>query len=210
MADKKRYYEWHIGYYYGILDEVQPFLGSTLVLDVGCGTGWFGAVLKRYNPRVTVIGVDNDLAGLREANSLCPVLACGTKLPFKNCTFDGLVAKALLEHLLVPLEAVTEFNRILKPGAKIFVSVPDVRCKHFWDDYTHVRPFSRKSLVSLLEDGGFAVQKVYYVSSLRGLGIFVILANFFRRYTKTPRIVRILGKLGIGSNTINCIATKEQ
>ena len=86
MTDKKRYYKWHIGYYYGILDEVQPFLGSTLVLDVGCGTGWFGTVLKRYNPRVTVIGVDNDLTGLREAHSLSPVLAGATKLPFKNCS----------------------------------------------------------------------------------------------------------------------------
>ena len=36
--------------------------------------------------------------------------------------------------------------RVSKNGAEWFINVPHHRCDLFWDDYTHVKPFTRKSL----------------------------------------------------------------
>lgn len=46
------------------------------------------------------------------------------KLPFKDNEFDIALCLVVLEHLEDPQKAIIEIKRILKPGGKIFVSVP--------------------------------------------------------------------------------------
>jgi hypothetical protein len=40
-----------------------------------------------------------------------------------------------------------------------------------WDDYTHVRPFTRKSYRLLFADNGFDVERVAYESVMPGIGL---------------------------------------
>jgi len=208
MVQKKNYYKWHSKYYYGILDEVKPFLATKSVLDLGCGIGWFGEVLKEFNPSIRVTNIDNDLTGYTNPDNP-PILLEGNKLPFLDDTFDGVVAKAVIEHLWEPLIFFKEFYRVIKLGGIVFISVPDSRCKTFWNDYTHIRPFTKKSLTSLLEDGGFSIQRIYYMSSFPDLGLFAFLPNYFKKYSSVPKIAQIMGTIGVGSSTINCMAIKK-
>ena len=74
------------------------------------------------------------------------------KLPYKDKTFDVVYSKSVIEHMLNPLMFVTESFRVLKPGGVLLVLTPDweANYKTFFDDFTHVRPMSRRSMNLLL------------------------------------------------------------
>lgn len=206
MLMKQKYYQWHKTEI-GFMDVIEPFLNrdSKLVLDIGCGSGWVGKVLKEYNQEVTIVGLDIDLVGLKEAaKSEELVLGSTERLPFKDSAFDGIIAKDVLEHLLNPLKVMLEFYRVLKEAGKVYVSVPDVRSKTFWDDYTHIRPFNKKSLTHLAEDAGFTIEKLWYSASWPGLGL---LMRFFKM-NKLPSLVKVLAMLGIKRSNVNAVIKK--
>ena len=73
-------------------------------------------------------------------------------LPYKSNTFDVIYSKSVIEHMLDPLSFVTESFRVLKPGGVMLVLTPDweANFKTFFDDFTHVRPMSRRSMNLLL------------------------------------------------------------
>ena len=77
-------------------------------------------------------------------------------LPFEDASFDGVILKDVLEHLDDAVAAVREVRRVLRPGGQVFASSPDAQ-RWVWDDYTHVRPFTRKSFRLLFADQGFDV-----------------------------------------------------
>ena len=56
---------------------------------------------------------------------------------------------------------------MLKPGGRVFASSPDAQ-RWVWDDYTHVRPFTRKSYRLLFADQGCEVERVGYESVMPG------------------------------------------
>lgn len=199
---KQKYYGWHKAET-GFMDIIEPFLDSNMVLDIGCGSGWVGKVLKEFNRDITVIGLDIDLVGLKEAKKEERILSSAEKLPFKDNTFDGIIAKDVLEHLLYPLKAVLEFNRVLKEDCRIYISVPDVKSKTFWNDYTHIRPFNKKSLTHLLEDAGFRIEKLWYSASWPGLGVIMR----FLKINKTPLFIKFLAMMGRRQN-VNAVAIK--
>ena len=74
-------------------------------------------------------------------------------LPFDEQSFDGVVLKDVLEHVANPVALVREVRRVLRPGGRVFASSPDAQ-RWVWDDYTHRRPFTRKSFRMLFEDQG--------------------------------------------------------
>jgi ubiquinone/menaquinone biosynthesis C-methylase UbiE len=201
---KQEYYSWHQEEP-GFMDVVEPFLTAHTVLDLGCGSGWVGKKVREHNPPVRVVGLDIDRAGLTEAKDAeLPVLGDAGRLPFRSGAFDGAVLKDLLEHSPDALRVMTEIHRVLKPGGTIYVSVPDVKSKTFWDDYTHIRPFNLRSLKSLLEDSGYSLQRTWYTSSWPGLGIAMRIAGVNR----LPRIVRLLARLGIKRQNIVAVGHK--
>lgn len=74
------------------------------------------------------------------------------KLPYKDKTFDVVYSKSVIEHMNDPLTFVTESFRVLKPGGVLLILTPDweANYKTFFDDFTHVRPMSRRSMNLLL------------------------------------------------------------
>jgi SAM-dependent methyltransferase len=87
-------------------------LGSAhRVLDVGCGTGEFTAVLREESPEgALVVGADRDPALLAHADG--PVVrADAPSLPFSDDTFDIVACQALLVNLPDPTDVLREFGR---------------------------------------------------------------------------------------------------
>lgn len=74
------------------------------------------------------------------------------KLPYKSGAFDVVYSKSVIEHMFDPLSFVTESFRVLKPGGILLILTPDweANYKTFFDDFTHVRPMSRRSMNLLL------------------------------------------------------------
>ena len=59
---------------------------------------------------------------------------------------------------------------MLRRGGLVFASSPDAQ-RWAWDDYTHRRPFTRKSFRLLFADQGFSVEHVGYESVTPGVGV---------------------------------------
>ncbi len=59
------------------------------------------------------------------------------RLPIKDASVDTLVCTGVLEHIRDPAAAVRELERIMKPGARLFVETPFIQTVHAApEDYT--------------------------------------------------------------------------
>jgi len=170
------YFDWHAqpGYY---RDVTRHFAPDAALLDVGCGTAWLADHFSDYT------GIDGSPQAVATARTKGRVVLLGDvdeRLPFDDARFDGAVLKDLLEHVADPVAVVGEALRVLRPGGLIFACSPDAQ-RWVWDDYTHRRPFTRRSFRLLFSDQGFAVVRVGYESVAPGTGIVSGLTRRKRR-----------------------------
>ena len=101
------------------------------ILDAGCGVGRYTTPLTMRENDVT--GVDISLFAITELDNvrlrrnmqmgLAGADVC--HLPFRNATFDAVVAFGVLQHLLEGERsaALSEFARVLVPGGTIVIEV---------------------------------------------------------------------------------------
>jgi SAM-dependent methyltransferase len=77
--------------------------------------------------------------------------------PFEDNYFDFVFSKSVLEHVHNTENIVKETYRVLKPGGITVQLTPDwaTDYKMFWDDPTHVKPFTRKGLQNAFKLANF-------------------------------------------------------
>ena len=87
------------------------------VLDVGCGEG---RLASRLAGPVRWVGVDSSPTQLA-ANPHRPVILADMRhLPFADGAFEEVTHLWCLYHLDDPVEAITEAQRVLRPGGRYF------------------------------------------------------------------------------------------
>jgi ubiquinone/menaquinone biosynthesis C-methylase UbiE len=112
---------------------VEDALGRRLgprdvVVDVGCGTGWYAAGLHRGCPDLAgllVVGVDLSagmLAAARAAGAQPVLQADATRLPIADASVDVVATRGVLHHLPDPAAALAEWRRVLRPGGAVVIS----------------------------------------------------------------------------------------
>lgn len=95
------------------------------VLDVGCGVGMYSAAFLRVTPHTFGVEVEFERA-LEARNRATGVSqAVGEHLPFADATFDILFSHEVLEHVDDDRRCVTEMVRVLRPGGRAVVFVPN-------------------------------------------------------------------------------------
>jgi ubiquinone/menaquinone biosynthesis C-methylase UbiE len=102
--------------------QVQP---GHRVLDVGTGTGVAARAASEAAPDALVVGIDPSVPMLQlAAHGGGPryAAAVALDLPFRDQTFDRLVANFVLSHFLKPDTALFDLMRVLKPGGRMAVS----------------------------------------------------------------------------------------
>ena len=99
------------------------------VLDAGCGTGYGAAELARH--AVWVAGVDLSGAAIEHAQAHYAAVgieflrASCTSLPFRDASFQLVVAFEVIEHLSDWRALLEEARRLLAPGGQFVVSTPN-------------------------------------------------------------------------------------
>ena len=65
--------------------------------------------------------------------------------PFKTNSVDYIYCKDILEHLDDMHNSMNEISRILKPGGKVFITMPHYTSPDAWGDPEHTRPINSKT-----------------------------------------------------------------
>ena len=142
---------------------------EALVLDVGCGTGYFTQQLRDRTLLNNVIALDIALPMLlktrqRFSGGAVPLLcADAEQLPIANNCIDGLVSNLALQWCLGLDQLLVDVQRVLRANGQFVFSTFGERAlgelKAAWaevDDYPHVNEFcSLSELERLLKKAGF-------------------------------------------------------
>jgi SAM-dependent methyltransferase len=134
------------------------------ILDYGCGTG--GNTLA-YGSFGQVVGIELDSAAVRLAHQRGGARYCrtsGTDLPFRDGSFDVVMASDVLEHIEHDGKAVWEISRVLRPGGSAILTVP----AHGWlfsqhdTALQHFRRYSRLAVRDLFERNQLIIRRLSY------------------------------------------------
>lgn len=104
------------------------------VLDVACGLGYGAAMLAETTAARSIVGLDDSRFAVEYAKA-CFVPTCPTTSfelgdahdlsRFQDGSVDVVVSFETLEHLAEPDRFLAEAHRVLSPGGRVVVSVPN-------------------------------------------------------------------------------------
>ncbi|MCL2926339.1 MAG: glycosyltransferase, partial [Trichodesmium sp. MAG_R04] len=153
------------------------------ILDVGCGAGVLGQALKQQDQRRFVVGIElNEEAVYHAQNNLDAAYQTDIEKfdpPFEKGEFDCIIFADILEHLIDPWKLMSEYCSFLKPEGTAIVSIPNIRNlplirnlaeEGSWAyqtegilDQTHLRFFTKKEFISLLNQAQVVCESVTYL-----------------------------------------------
>jgi SAM-dependent methyltransferase len=165
--EERRFFAW-------VLAPLAPRAGASL-LDVACGAGAFAEFAAGQGLRVT--GTDLSDVAVEAARERVPsaefVAGDAEALPFEDGAFDHVTCLGSLEHFPHPDAGAAELRRVLEPGGRALVFVPNLFfLGHIWFGLRHGQQpteggqeFSEEYLSSggwrtLLEGAGFEILDV--------------------------------------------------
>jgi len=102
---------------------------SSRILEVGCGAGVMAAKLIKRG--YAVWGIDLAEPMIRHARQLCESDPFGVgdieHIPFPDNTFDVVVSLGVIEYLESDEQALREVWRVLRPGGRAVIAIPNGR-----------------------------------------------------------------------------------
>lgn len=192
------------------------------ILDYGCGDGYIINNLINYRQDIICTGVDLDDFEKKTKdikNFKFLQIEKDAKLPFADNSFDAVIMNHVLEHIPDPLNLLKELLRVLNSGGKIYIETPNTRSLflpsllddaaplNFYDDYTHIRPFTKKSLNKILKHSGFQIKKIGIFRNYFYLIISPLLLPFV--FIKSKRNLFLLGLTSLVGWAIYGIGEKK-
>jgi 2-polyprenyl-3-methyl-5-hydroxy-6-metoxy-1,4-benzoquinol methylase len=170
-------------------------------LEVGCGAGNFSRSLRERG--VECWGLEPEMGPLEEARKngiKCLHGAFDDQYSvIPKYYFDVVVFNDVLEHTTDPWDVLERTKKLLRPGGYVIASIPNILYfPAFVDllitrdlkytaggifDKTHLRFFTRKSMIDLFESCGFVIEKIEGIHPYKSikLAIFNLLTlGYFR------------------------------
>ena len=164
-----------------LLELIPPELRDGNLLEIGAGTGNTLLYAKENAYAKNIYGVELcEIEDSNQKNSLFSDFIIGNieelELPYEEKTFDVIICGDVLEHLIDPYSVVRSLKKYLKDDGSLIASLPNIRqwktlkkILIYGDfkyedsgilDKTHLRFFTKKNMVALFEENGFAVKKI--------------------------------------------------
>ena len=160
--------------------EIASFINEPpgVVLDIGCGGGATGKLIKAKFPGTKVIGIELNPHAAEYARQFLDVVICESvdtvdlSQHIGDLRIGAVLLLDVLEHIYDPWRTLLRIRAWLAPGTRVLASIPNIRnlanldqlAAGHWDygangvlDVTHVRFFTRESLRALFEQTGYHV-----------------------------------------------------
>ena len=139
------------------------------VLDAGCATGALLAFLKERGWQATGVEISPSAEYAQARRGIDVRQASLEECRFPGESFDLAHASHLIEHLNKPALFVGEVWRVLRPGARLLLTTPNIdgfQARLFgsrWRSaiFDHLYLFSVRTLKAMLRAAGFVVEGVY-------------------------------------------------
>lgn len=160
----------------GSVNRIMGLLGGGRILDIGCGKGRpmfmegctpFGIEISRE------LHAQADAKMRAKGGYAVHAPAIDGLASFEDRSFDGVIMHSYLEHEEHPGPVLAEVARVLKPGGRAYVRVPNygslnrrVRGRH-WCGFRypdHVNYFTEKSLRTMAGSAGFGARLVNWLN----------------------------------------------
>jgi SAM-dependent methyltransferase len=95
------------------------------ILEDGCGVGMYVEHISPFGGKVIGLEYDFERAAEARRNSSHIINAAGEALPLPPATFDLILSHEVLEHVQDDRAAVREMIRVLRPGGRLVLFVPN-------------------------------------------------------------------------------------
>lgn len=130
-------------------------LHDARVLVAGCGVGTYAARFRQnYTPHVEAFDIEADRVRQAQVETPHAIVATAEALPYPDNSFDTILSHEVLEHVADDAMAMREMVRVLKPGGRIVIFVPNrwypfETHGHYWHGEYH---FGNTPLINYLPD----------------------------------------------------------
>jgi len=163
--------------------EIASFLNDApgVVLDIGCGGGATGKLIKEKFPGTRVIGIELNSHAAEHARQFLDTVICDSIDNINlvdhlgNLRIETVLLLDVLEHLYDPWRTLRRVHTWLQRGVRVIASVPNIRnictldqlAGGHWDydkngvlDITHIRFFTKATLRELFEQTGYQIRNL--------------------------------------------------
>ena len=169
--------------------QLLPAPGKLAIVEFGSGAGEFARRLKARFDNLTCLDISPVyIRQLTHSGYKAITADFNQHLPLAANRFSGAVALEVIEHVVQAELFLKEVRRILKPGGWLVLSTPNIA----WWGYRlmavlgrppkkegyHFRFFTAKTLVGLLKESGFSVEKSASFTTIPGLNRLLIWLKF--------------------------------
>ncbi len=169
MAEMEESYWWHIGKKALVdsqLKQARQKLGKDHldIINIGCGTGGTVPTMRKHGTITNVDTSDLAIEYCKQRGIENAVHFDGSKLPFKDNSFDVAVVLDVLEHIDEDDKALQDWYRVLRPGGILIITVPAHQWLWSGHDISlhHFRRYTRKPLADQLTKHGYTILKSSY------------------------------------------------
>lgn len=131
------------------------------LLDVGCSKGTHLDWFKSLAPHLDTYGVDVRHERISDKHTFMKCDVDREHFPlidgYEGEGYDVVFSKSVIEHVRNTTHFFNEVHTVLNNSGLFICMTPDWNSQrsHFYDDYTHVSPFTRKGLRDALIINGF-------------------------------------------------------
>lgn len=207
-------YWWFVGRHNLVLTFLRRIYGNRgdlTILDVGCGTGAMSGKLAEWGEVVSADFSPLALAFSRRRSLTRLCASDAMRLPFRDSSFDLVVALDILEHVADDSAALAEIHRVLKPGGRVIATVPAY--KFLWSGHDEALMHYRRYVAREVRDQFIAahlrIEKLSYAMALLFPIVWVVrrLSRLGSRQTSSlvavpPLVNRILISILTGENAL--------
>ena len=178
LNERQRYVVWHLD------KNTEMAIEEREILEIGCGSGILAKQLSDHG--ATVTGVEVSSSGVKATRSkgiecFKADLSSGIPNELEEKSFNTIILVEVLEHVFDHIQLLASINGLLQEGGELILTTPNSvqyrrllkyaagRSPTGTQNATHVRFYSEKYLVNLLETQGFEIGFVNGISTKKRL-----------------------------------------